>query len=622
MRRSSLVSKLTWVMVSVSVVPAVLIATVFWLGARARLQSEALHRLDVAAEVHGQLLQRIALEWLRESQSFTTRIAVREDLAAMASAATPASQKAARRDEVEAALMSLTNGGMGVESAAFILSARDGSILAAAGATDACGASLRYSPEFLSARSAPWISEPYSLPSVPDTVVDIVQTIPAPSEGALAVGALVRCILITQDVRPYLLDYEDLGLTGELILVDRRNRLIADLRAQPRKNLGAPLEAAALRDLLNDNPGAHPCRDDAGRLKLAAHREIAITGWKIILQMDAAEAYAGLRSLPLYLLVTALVLLVAAATVARAVGVRIVRPLLQLSATASRIAEGDLDAHFTLERDDELGTLAKSVKVMVERLKTAQRELEELVTERTRELREANEQLQQSEVALRKLNAELATVEESQRRELAAQLHDTVVQLLSLASLKLQVMRRQSADETQQESIDELLEIVAQAVAESRGLLARLSPPLLYDVGLVPALRRLAEEFEAQHGLSVAILPEGEVEPLDDSARGLLFHATRELLMNVVKHAQATRAEVRLARGAHQLTVAVQDDGVGLRQGEPRPQDQQGGFGLFSIRERLKLVGGSLTVENAPEGGVAATLEYPVGPREAPSEQG
>ena len=235
------------------------------------------------------------------------------------------------------------------------------------------------------------------------------------------------------------------------------------------------------------------------------------------------------------------------------------------------------------------------------------------MVDRERELRDVNEELRRSEAALRKLHAQLATVEEAQRRELAAQLHDTVVQLLSLASMKLQTMRRQATDESQLTSLNELLEIIERAIAESRGLLTQLSPPLLYEVGLVPALRRLAEQLTGIHSLRIDIVAEGELEPLDDAAKGLLFHAVREMLINVIKHAQATEAIVRLERADDEVRVSVRDNGIGLQPQAPRLPGPEGGFGLRNIRERLEPIGGSLTLENAPEGGAVATLRHPLG---------
>jgi signal transduction histidine kinase len=215
---------------------------------------------------------------------------------------------------------------------------------------------------------------------------------------------------------------------------------------------------------------------------------------------------------------------------------------------------------------------------------------------------------------LRALAAELTTTEERQRRELAAVLHDDVGQTLFAATMQLAALREREADPDHQRREDGVLAMLDRVARETRELTFELCPPVLYQVGLDKALARLAEQFTARFGTPAA-LTGASAGPADLNLRGLVYHGVRELLNNVAKHAGATRADISLAEDAGGLTVTVADDGRGV---DPcRLAPGKGGFGLFNLRERLDLIGGSLTVESAHGRGCRVTLRVPASPARA-----
>jgi signal transduction histidine kinase len=140
-----------------------------------------------------------------------------------------------------------------------------------------------------------------------------------------------------------------------------------------------------------------------------------------------------------------------------------------------------------------------------------------------------------------------------------------------------------------------------------------ISSPLLYDIGLKAAIEHLAEDIEVYHGISCTIREDMQPKSLDNDIRVLLFQAVRELLTNVVKHANGRRIWVNITRYNHNIKITVRDDGFGTN--VPLSVSEKNGlkgFGLFSIRERLYHIGGHMQIESKPGRGTRVTLFAPL----------
>jgi len=214
-------------------------------------------------------------------------------------------------------------------------------------------------------------------------------------------------------------------------------------------------------------------------------------------------------------------------------------------------------------------------------------------------------------VLVRSLAAELALAEERERQAIARDLHDDLGQVLNVAKLKLDSLLRSGGDSAMEERLRELGELVAQASRSVRSLTFQVSPPVLTELGLVPALQWLGEEMQRGHGIAVEVEDDGAVKPLGQAARSLLFRAVRELLINVSKHAKVTSARVETQRNNGALVVTVSDAGVGFDAAQvlgPSPP----GFGLLSVRERLEFIGGTTEITSVPGRGTVVTLVVPL----------
>lgn len=226
--------------------------------------------------------------------------------------------------------------------------------------------------------------------------------------------------------------------------------------------------------------------------------------------------------------------------------------------------------------------------------------LEERVEARTREVRE---------LALR-----LTMAEQEERRRISHILHDDLQQLLYGLQLKIRMIDDELQGLEQPAlaaTVGKAREWIRQAIDTTRQLTVDLSPPILKSEGLTAALEWLRRQMEHLHGLKVELQADGPVRLANEDLRVLLFQIVRELLFNCKKHAGTDRARVVLDDGGAELVLVVEDAGRGFEHAGPRP-DQHNGFGLYSIRERLRLVGGRVDIHSVPGQGTRIEMHVPL----------
>jgi len=255
-------------------------------------------------------------------------------------------------------------------------------------------------------------------------------------------------------------------------------------------------------------------------------------------------------------------------------------------------------------------TEQKEAQAALERL-TA--ELEQHVTSRTAEVRAQADQL-------RALAIRLSWAELSERRRLARVLHDHLQQLLVSARIQLGWIRRKRDPVQIRATVQGVDSILKDALRASRDLTLDLSPPAVHESGLIGGLQWLAASMLERSQFTVDVQADEQAEPHSEELRFLLFECARELLFNALKHSGTTAAEVSLApAGDGLLTLAVTDRGRGfdpdlLRDRRPDAST----FGLFSIQERLRHLGGEMKIESGAGQGTRVTLVAPLGEAVSP----
>ena len=240
-------------------------------------------------------------------------------------------------------------------------------------------------------------------------------------------------------------------------------------------------------------------------------------------------------------------------------------------------------------------------------------ELEDRVRARTTELVNSQERL-------RALASQLNLTEQRERRRLAADLHDYLAQLLALIRIKLGQTLQRLPDQLGEgrSSLTEIDDLLLQCLQYARTLMAQLSPSVLQDLGLVPALHWLAEQM-AQQGLKVDVkVLTQEMPSFDQHQSDLLFQAVRELLTNVLKHAGASAASVTIRKQDRDTwLLTVQDRGLGFNIDQVHYQPSGEHFGLFSIHERMEAMSGWCRIDSMPGQGTTVELGLAAIPSDA-----
>ena len=254
--------------------------------------------------------------------------------------------------------------------------------------------------------------------------------------------------------------------------------------------------------------------------------------------------------------------------------------------------------------DEHAGSPRKQLE---DQLRRANEALEQRVGERT-------ESIQIHQRQLRSLLAELGRAEIRQRRLLAAELHDSLAQLLAVCKMRASAIEAQATKDTPLRNEAGLVKDgLQEAITYTRGLMADLRPDVLDEHDLAAAIEWAAERM-TRHGLKVEVVDDARPKPLDEEVLGFLFQAVRELLWNVVKHARVTEAVVRVERDDAVVRVTVEDRGRGFEPGKRAAPTEEGGYGLFSIAERIDLLGGKMEIESARRRGTRVTLTAPLEP--------
>ena len=221
---------------------------------------------------------------------------------------------------------------------------------------------------------------------------------------------------------------------------------------------------------------------------------------------------------------------------------------------------------------------------------------------------------------LGRLTSELTLAEHRERERIAKVLHDHLQQLLVGATFGIDRAAKrcesQIAAEEVTAALDSARDMLREAVTAARSLVADLSPPILHEGGLPDALRWLARLMRERYGLIVTLDLARDLSPAREDVRRLVFESAREALFNVVKHGQCQEATVRLRRdGADRMRLVIADRGRGFDTARQLGAGGETGFGLLSMSERLRFLGGACSIDSAPGRGTRVTL---LAPLEAP----
>src|SRR5579859_527032 len=211
----------------------------------------------------------------------------------------------------------------------------------------------------------------------------------------------------------------------------------------------------------------------------------------------------------------------------------------------------------------------------------------------------------------------------AERNRLARELHDTIAQGLTAVTMHLEAAER-SFDrypDRARARVTRAAELARETLADVRRSVWTLAAPLTDGAALQPAIEDLVRRFAARTGVAATYTHHGPPPPLDHAAATQAVRILQELLLNVEKHAQASTVAVQSETGDGVVRISVCDDGTGFAPAAPLEDGgAAGGFGLFSVQERARLVGGGVQIASAPGAGTQITLTMPGHAGDAPAD--
>ena len=214
----------------------------------------------------------------------------------------------------------------------------------------------------------------------------------------------------------------------------------------------------------------------------------------------------------------------------------------------------------------------------------------------------------------RHLSHRVLMAQEEERKRISRELHDVVAQTLTGINVRLALLKKEGATLNArdidleigrtQRVVEESLNIVHQFARELR-------PPVLDDLGLIPALHSFTKSFTERTGIHIHLTVFAAVENLDSAKRTVLYRVAQEALANVARHAQASRVEVSILKLPRAVCLTISDNGKSFQVARVLNAKNNKRLGLVGMRERVEMVGGSFAVESAPGAGTTIRAQVP-----------
>lgn len=400
---------------------------------------------------------------------------------------------------------------------------------------------------------------------------------------------------------------EGLGRSGQAYIVGPDGTLRSDLRVRIERPEGfyTELEKAGTAAAVVDEVQRHgtailrlrPPERGSAVLRSESTLHVAGLNWKLVAELDEAEAFEPARRLrnriALIGLGVALAFWAAAAWLAGSV----TRPLQALTEGTERLAGADFSTRLEPQSNDEFGQLAHAFNRMASEL----------------------DRTTVSRAEYRELAGRLITAQEDERRRVGRELHDDLTQRLAAVAIQAGLLEQRSTDATAREAAARVKDSIARLSGDVHALSRRLHPSILDDLGLVAALEQECRAFFERGGPPVEFSSAGDWSSASAPVQLALYRIVQEALHNIHKHAGADHVAIRLEQlPTGEAALTVTDDGRGF---DRAAADWRPGVGLASMQERARLLGGGCTVRSAPARGTTLEVRIPRAATESQSGQ-
>jgi signal transduction histidine kinase len=364
---------------------------------------------------------------------------------------------------------------------------------------------------------------------------------------------------------------------------------------------------------------------------VSASAPVASTAWRVRVRQSRRDAFAEEIAIKGWFAFLTPLFLVVAGLFAWGAARSVRRPLRALTKSAERLAAGDLSQPVPLppvdtRRDDETGRLARAFETMrvalsasMEEVTQANATLERRVASRTAELQKLTTELRDRDARRAELVKKLLSAQEDERRRIARELHDETCQTVAALAVGLDTVRRAATPEEAGTKLEDARALASRTLDGLHRVIFDLRPSVLDDLGLVSAVRWWVARHLTPAGISARL----EIEDLDDrlppTVEIPVFRAIQEALTNALRHSGAKTVLVQMSYENGILAVDVEDDGRGFTPADVATPSETGqGLGLLGMRERIEILGGTLTLDSSPGAGTHLAFTIPV-PKEEPA---
>ena len=326
--------------------------------------------------------------------------------------------------------------------------------------------------------------------------------------------------------------------------------------------------------------------DVLGADSLVAYAPVEGRGWSIMAALPYKEFIAGPNILRNTIVAVSVVILLSVGLLALLAVGGITRALTELTRAAKAIAGGDLHQKVDIRSQDEVGVLSESFNKMAE-------------------------ELEKSYESLHRLSAHLLSVREKERKVVAREVHDELGQALSLLKIDLSWLRKRLPEDQGQLHVkaNSMIELIDSTIDTVQNITEELRPLVLDDLGLVAAIESETEQFQNRTGIECELNLPTEDLHLEQSVSASVFRVFQEAMVNVLRHAGATKITINMDASNDRLVMIIKDNGKGITEEQVYAPNA---FGLMGMRERIHALGGSVEISGAQGKGVTVSVDIPL----------
>ncbi|MBI5576263.1 MAG: HAMP domain-containing protein [Deltaproteobacteria bacterium] len=428
-----------------------------------------------------------------------------------------------------------------------------------------------------------------------------------------------------------------IGADSYIELVDSRGVIIAS--NDPRRILTCSERYKFLGNLINERKAStlscHRCKETPPGAKagkdMLAFAPLSTAPWGIIVRDPQDTVFLPSISLRKGFLVLSVIAIITASLLAIGLSRSIVRPVRSLIDATQRIARGNLEDPIEATAGDEIGTLSRSFDEMRIKLAESHESIQKYSSDLESRVADRTKELNRSRGKLAVLLREIITAGEDERKRIARELHDDTSQCVNAILISLDsVIMRFPADDPRRKHLQQIREQCMSMLKGLHRMIKDLRPPILDDLGLESAIKWVLEKHVGEKGIHFELNTMGNYDEMKAKVQGaldnskielVLFRVAQEAIINICKHADAKNVSVSVTFWETGIGMEIQDDGKGFDAAqvlEPVRDENQWGFGLLGMEERIALLDGKLTIHSEPGWGTLIKVYIPIRPEPAP----